>query len=175
MEGYLAASPTGLEAAVKGRQIATEHKVQTALTLSDVSMINFCRAGLEAMIGKGLDYLFANEEEAQTWCGTTDLDAIIGQLSQLATTICLTRGPKGCIVVQGGSRIEVPAVPTKAVDTNGAGDMFAGAFLYGITHSQSPAQAAALANRAAAAVVSQHGNRLTAAQLQSIAAEAAKA
>ena len=168
MEGYLAASPTGLEAAVKGRQIAIEHKVATALTLSDVSMINFCRAGLEAMIGDGLDYLFANEEEAQTWCGTTDLNAILDQLSQRAQTVCLTRGPKGCIVVHGGQRTEVPAVTTQAVDTNGAGDMFAGTFLYGITHGQTCTQSAALANRTAAAVVSQHGNRLTAAQIQSI-------
>jgi len=168
MEGYLAASPTGLAAAVQGRQIAVEHHVATALTLSDVSMINFCRAGLEAMMGDGLDYLFANEEEAQTWSGTTDLDAIISQLSKLATTVCLTRGPKGSIVIEGAQRIEVPAVPTKAVDTNGAGDMFAGAFLYGITHGQSAAQAAALGNRAASAVVSQHGNRLTAERLQAI-------
>jgi sugar/nucleoside kinase (ribokinase family) len=175
MEGYLAASPSGLEAAVQGRQIAIEHKVATALTLSDVSMINFCRAGLDAMIGDGLDYLFANEEEAQTWCGTTDLNAIIGQLSALAKTVCLTRGPEGCVVVQGQQRTEVPAVPTQAVDTNGAGDMFAGAFLFGITHGQNPAQAAALANRAAAAVVSQHGNRLTAAQLQQIHADFQKA
>jgi sugar/nucleoside kinase (ribokinase family) len=78
-------------------------------------------------------------------------------------------------VVQGSQRIEVPAVPTKAVDTNGAGDMFAGAFLFGITHGQSHAQAAALANRAAAAVVSQHGNRLTAAQMQQIHADFQKA
>jgi len=145
------------------------------LTLSDVSMINFCKAGLDAMIGDGLDYLFANEEEAQTWCGTTDLDTIIGQLSALATTVCLTRGPQGCTVVQGDQRMDVPAVPTQAVDTNGAGDMFAGAFLYGITHGHTPAQAAALANRAAAAVVGQHGNRLTAAQMQGIAAQANKA
>ncbi len=175
MEGYLAASPTGLQAAVQGRQIAIEHNVQTALTLSDVSMINFCRAGLEAMLGKGVDYLFANEEEAQTWCGTTDLEAIIGQLSQLAQTVCLTRGPQGSIVIQGSSRTDVPAVPTQAVDTNGAGDMFAGAFLYGITHGMSPAQAAALANRAAAAVVSQHGNRLTTARAQAIYADFCKA
>jgi sugar/nucleoside kinase (ribokinase family) len=175
MEGYLAASPTGLAAAIQGRQIATEHQVQTALTLSDVSMINFCRPGLEAMIGKALDYLFVNEEEAQTWCGTHDLDAIIGQLSALATTLCLTRGPQGCIVVQGGQRTEVPAVPTQAVDTNGAGDMFAGSFLYGITHGHTLAQSAALANRAAAAVVSQHGNRLTAAQMQAIYADLQKA
>jgi sugar/nucleoside kinase (ribokinase family) len=140
-----------------------------------VSMINFCRAGLEAMIGDGLDYLFANEEEAQTWCGTTDLDAIIGQLSPLAQTVCLTRGPKGCIVVQGGQRTDVPAVPTQAVDTNGAGDMFAGTFLYGITHGQTPSEAAALANHTAAAVVSQHGNRLTAAQMQAIHIDCQKA
>ena len=172
MEGYLAASPTGLEAALEGLKLAKQHGVQTALTLSDVSMINFCRAGLEAMAGDGLDYLFANEEEAQVWCGSTDLHAIEAQLQKLARTVCLTRGPKGCIVLQAGERTEVPAVPTKAVDTNGAGDMFAGAFLYGVTHGMHNAQAADLANRAAAAVVAQHGNRLTAAQLKAIALEA---
>jgi sugar/nucleoside kinase (ribokinase family) len=43
--------------------------------------------------------------------------------------------------------------------------------LYGITHGMTPAMAAALANRTAAAVVSQHGNRLTAAQMQEITAK----
>ena len=171
MEGYLAASPTGLEAALEGLAIAKQHGVQTALTLSDVSMINFCRAGLEAMVGDGLDYLFANEEEAQVWCGSSDLQVILPQLQKLARTVCLTRGPQGSIVLQGAQMANVPAVPTKAVDTNGAGDMFAGAFLYGITHGMSAAQAAALANRAAAAVVAQHGNRLTAERLQAILRE----
>jgi sugar/nucleoside kinase (ribokinase family) len=168
MEGYLAASPTGLEAAIEGRQIARQHGVQTALTLSDVSMINFCRAGLEAMVGDGLDYLFANEEEAQVWCGSTELEAILPQLQKLARTVCLTRGPQGCIVLHGNDMAHVPAVPTTAVDTNGAGDMFAGAFLYGVTHGMPQTQAAALANRAAAAVVAQHGNRLTREQMQAL-------
>ncbi len=168
MEGYLAASPSGLQAAVEGRQLAVQHGVQTALTLSDVSMINFCRDGLQAMIGDGLDYLFANEEEAQTWSGETALDKVIQALQPLARTVCLTLGPRGSLVIFGGQQISVPAVPTQAVDTNGAGDMFAGAFLYGVTHGMDPAQAAALANRAAAEVVGQHGNRLTAERLQVI-------
>ena len=168
MEGYLAASPTGLQAALEGRQIAQQHQVQTALTLSDVSMINFCRAGLEAMLGDGLDYLFANEEEAQVWCGTTALEEILPQLQKLARTVCLTRGPKGCIVLRGNDTVSVPAVPTLAVDTNGAGDMFAGTFLYGVTHGMGDEQAATLANRAAAQVVAQHGNRLTRAQMQAL-------
>ena len=168
MEGYLAASPTGLQAALQGRQIAREHHLQLALTLSDVSMINFCKDGLLAMLGDGVDYLFANEEEAQVWSGSTDLNTMVQTLSALGKTVCLTRGPKGSLVIQGQNVIEVPATPVKAVDTNGAGDMFAGAFLYGMTHHMDMHTAATLANRAAAQVVSQHGNRLQTAQLQAL-------
>ena len=168
MEGYLAASPTGLQAALQGRQIAREHQVQLALTLSDVSMINFCKDGLLAMLGDGVDYLFANEEEAQVWSGSTDLNTMVQTLSALGKTVCLTRGPKGSLLIQGQNVIEVPATPVKAVDTNGAGDMFAGAFLYGMTHHMDVRTAATLANRAAAQVVSQHGNRLQTQQLQDL-------
>jgi len=161
MEGYLAASPSGLQAALQGRQIAKDTGVQLATTLSDVSMINFCRPGLDAIIGEGLDYLFCNEEEAQVWCGSTDLTAIYQQMSQLARTVCMTRGPLGCVVLEGSRHTTVPAATVKALDTNGAGDMFAGAFLYAVTHGHSHAQAAWLANQAAAQVVSQYGNRLS--------------
>jgi sugar/nucleoside kinase (ribokinase family) len=161
MEGYLAASPTGLDAALQGRVIAKEAGVALAATLSDMSMINFCRAGLDAMVGDGLDYLFCNEEEAQVWCGTQDLEAICSQLSQIARVVCLTRSAKGCLVIEGAQRTEVPAAGVKALDTNGAGDMFAGAFLYAVTHGHSHAEAARLANLAAGQVVSQYGNRLS--------------
>ena len=161
MEGYLAASPSGLQAALQGRQMARDAGVLLATTLSDVSMINFCKAGLDAIIGQGLDYLFCNEEEAQVWCGAKDFSAICQQMRQLARTVCLTRGPLGCVVLEGSQQTTVPAVSVKALDTNGAGDMFAGAFLYAATHGHSHAQAAWLANQAAAQVVSQYGNRLS--------------
>jgi sugar/nucleoside kinase (ribokinase family) len=125
-------------------------------------MINFCRPGLDAIIGDGLDFLFCNEEEAQVWCGTQDMAQICGQIAPLARTVCLTRGPLGCIVLEGGGQAAVPAAKVKAIDTNGAGDMFAGAFLYAVTHGHSHTQAAWLANQAAAQVVSQYGNRLSA-------------
>lgn len=164
MEGYLAASPTGLDAALKGRAIARAAGVALATTLSDMTMINYCRAGLEAMVGNAdsgaLAYLFCNEEEAQVWCGTQDLAAICQTMSQQAKVVCLTRSAKGCLVLEGASCTEVPAAKVQAVDTNGAGDMFAGAFLYAVTQGHSHAQAAWLANQCAAQVVSQYGNRL---------------
>ncbi|RFO98907.1 adenosine kinase [Rhodoferax lacus] len=172
MEGYLSASPTGLDAALRGRALAKEAGVMLATTLSDMSMINFCRPGLEAIVGEGdLDYLFCNEEEAQVWCGSTDLPTIIATISKRARVVCLTRSAKGCIVIEGDSQTEVPAVSVKAIDTNGAGDMFAGAFLFAVTHSHSHAQAALLANQAAGQVVAQYGNRLTPLQLQGIRKE----
>jgi len=165
MEGYLAASPTGLDAAIKGRAMAAQAGAQLATTLSDVSMINFCRAGLDAMVGSAstglLDYLFCNEEEAQAWCGTTDLAAMCQQLSMQARVVCLTRSARGSIIIEGDARTEVPATKVKAVDTNGAGDMYAGAFLYAVTHGHSTAQAAWLANQCAGRVVAQVGNRLS--------------
>ncbi len=172
MEGYLAASPTGLNAALKGRQIAREAGVALALTLSDVSMIQFCKAGLDAMLGDGVDYLFCNQEEAQVWCGTEDLETIRSTLKKLAKIICLTRGPEGSEVLTADQSWHVPAEKVKAIDTNGAGDMFAGAFLYAVTRGYAPNQAATLGNHAAAAVVSQHGNRLTLGQLSAIKAYA---
>ncbi|MDD2728010.1 adenosine kinase [Malikia sp.] len=170
MEGYLAASPTGLQAALEGRQLARFAGAALALTLSDVSMIQFCRPGLDAMLAGGLDYLFCNEEEAQVWCGSQNLQQVRKTMAGLAKTVCITRGAKGSLVLEAGQVIEMPAPTVKAVDTNGAGDMFAGAFLYAATHGYPHAQAAELGNRCAAAVVSQHGNRLQPEQLQALKA-----
>jgi sugar/nucleoside kinase (ribokinase family) len=172
MEGYLAASPTGLDAALQGLRAARQHSVQTALTLSDVSMVGFCREGLATMQEGGLDYLFANEAEALAWSQAPDFESALPPLSALARTVCITRGPLGCVLLQGDKRWNMPAVPTQAVDTNGAGDMFAGSFLFGMTHGMSLPQAAAFANRAAAAVVSQHGNRLNTSHMRTLLTQA---
>ena len=164
MEGYLSASPTGLDAALRGRALAHAAGVKLAATLSDMSMINYCRAGLEAMLSAddgGLDYLFCNEEEATVWCGNQDLSAVCQQIGGLARVVCLTRGAKGCVVLNGNQRTDVPAAQVTAVDTNGAGDMFAGAFLYAVTQGYDLTQAGWLANEAAGQVVSQYGNRLS--------------
>ena len=122
------------------------------------------------MAAGGLDYLFCNEEEAQVWCDSTDMAQITATLAGLARVVCLTRGARGCLVLEGGQQTEVAAAQVKAVDTNGAGDMFAGAFLFAVTHGYSHAQAAWLANQAAGMVVSQYGNRLSTAQLQGLRA-----
>ena len=64
------------------------------------------------------------------------------------------------MIFDGDTFIDIEPYPVAAVDTNGAGDMFAGAFLYGLTHGHSYAQAGKLASLASSKVVSQFGPRL---------------
>ncbi|HAC24761.1 MAG TPA: adenosine kinase, partial [Cytophagales bacterium] len=67
----------------------------------------------------------------------------------------------GAMIFDGDTFIDIEPYPVRAIDTNGAGDMFAGAFLYGITHGHSYAQAGKLASLASSRVVTQWGPRLT--------------
>ena len=112
------------------------------------------------MIGSGVDILFCNEDEALQYTQTEQFDDAYETLKQSAKTFAITRGALGSVVFDGNSRHDVPSDKVKAVDTNGAGDMFAGAFLYCLSKGLDYATAARFANRAAAKVVSQFGPRL---------------
>ena len=65
----------------------------------------------------------------------------------------------------------IPAFPIKAIDANGAGDMFAGAFLYGNTNGHSYEEAGKFASLAASKVVSKSGPRLELLQAQNLLRE----
>jgi fructokinase len=163
IEGYLVTSPTGRQAAIEARKLAEQHGIRTALTFSDPAMVKFFRDGLADMIGKKVNLLFCNEHEAMTWAGSDNLNDAVEAIKRVAESFAITLGGKGALVYDGKHAIEIAPHPVKAVDSNGAGDMFAGAFLYGITHGHSFYEAGNIASLAAARVVSQFGPRLNAA------------
>lgn len=160
IEGYLVTSQTGREACISARKVAEANGVRTVLTLSDPAMVQFFRGGLEEMIGDGVDILFANELEANAWTGKETIDQSIEGLSTIAKVVVITLGSKGALIYDGAKRIYIKPVPVKAVDSNGAGDMFAGAFLYAISKGKTLEYAGNLASIAAATTVSTFGPRL---------------
>ncbi|WP_019529800.1 adenosine kinase [Dasania marina] len=167
-EGYLVTSATGRAAAIKAREIAEQHQVKTAISLSDPGMVQFFKEGLIAMIGDGVDLLFCNEAEAMGWGNSNNLAEAVATLKTLAKQFVVTLGAKGALLFDGEQLIEIAGHPVTAVDSNGAGDMFAGAFLYALSQGQSFSQAGQLACRAAAEVVSHYGPRLNASQHQQL-------
>ncbi|MEG3439226.1 adenosine kinase [Pannus brasiliensis CCIBt3594] len=160
LEGYLVTSPTAKAAAIKGREIAQSAGVKTALSLSDPNMAIFFREGLLEMIGTGLDFVFANESEALSLSGTEEIEGAIEYFKTFTKGFAITRGASGSLIYDGENLLEIAPHPVTAVDTVGAGDMYAGAFLYGITHGLGYAGAGNLASLCASRVVSKFGARL---------------
>jgi sugar/nucleoside kinase (ribokinase family) len=74
--------------------------------------------------------------------------------------VALTLGADGSLLMHEGKTIPIEGVATQAIDTTGAGDMYAAGILYGITNGLSWKQAGHLASHAAARVVAQLGARL---------------
>lgn len=160
IEGYLVASPTACEAAIAARHMATKHNVKTALTLSDANMVTYFKEGLCAIIDNKVDILFCNENEALLFTETSQLDDAKEALKKYARTFVITRGDLGALLFNGQDFLPIPAFEVSVVDTVGAGDVFAGTFMYGITHHHSYFDAGRLASFAASNVVSKFGPRL---------------
>ncbi len=163
IEGYLVTSPTGRKAAVTARQLAQRNGVKTALSLSDPGMVEFFADGLREIMGSQVDLLFCNREEALRWTAAESVADAARILTQDARAFAITLGADGALVYDGQSFIEIPAHPARAIDTNGAGDMFAGAFIYALSHGHDMASAGRLACRSAAELVQHYGPRLPAA------------
>ncbi len=80
------------------------------------------------------DLLFCNADEAQAVTGVDGAEAAFARLKGMVPSAVVTDGPNGAFIRHAGVEAHVPAFPCRPVDLTGAGDMLAGAFLYGITH-----------------------------------------
>ena len=171
LEGYLVASPNGLAAMKEAKRIAEKNKVSVALTFSDPSMVKYFSAQMTEIVGASVDLLFCNEEEAMIFTGTDNVLAARTKLRDVAKRFVITQGENGATIFDGDTFISIEPYKVKAIDTNGAGDMFAGAFMYGITHGHSYADAGKLASLASSKVVVQWGPRLETEQVKKILAD----
>ncbi|MGD8175615.1 adenosine kinase [Marinimicrobium sp. ARAG 43.8] len=168
IEGYLVSSDTGRAAAIALRQRAETRNTLTALSLSDPAMVQFFRDGLLEMIGNRVDLLFCNREEAMGFTGCDNLEDAAQSLQDYCRSFAITCGAEGALVFDGKHSYSIDAQAVEAVDSNGAGDMFAGAFLYALSQGHGYDTAGRFACLAASKVVSQYGPRLRPEQHQEL-------
>ncbi|AUD79169.1 adenosine kinase [Kangiella profundi] len=160
LEGYLVSSPEAHLAALSAKKHAQANGVKVATTLSDPNMVRFFKPQIEQILEGGVDLLFCNDDEALEFTEQSNIHQAMDVLKQSATQVAITLGKKGALFFDGNELHTIEAHPVKAVDTNGAGDMFAGAFLYGLTQGYSFADCGKLASFAAGHLVTQFGPRL---------------
>ena len=160
MEGYMASSPVSTETCTNALRLARASGLETALSLSDGSMIQHFRARLEGFLADGVTHVFCNLEEALLWTDTDRLDIAITQLGEVAQYLHITLGAEGSLCVNKGLRTAASAPPTTAVDSTGAGDMYAAAALYAHSQGAESQHMTNFGNLAAAHIVSLYGARL---------------
>ena len=161
IEGYVVTDDQRTAVARDAMNFAKENGVKTSLSLSDPFVVEVFSDNIKTIIGEdGLDLIFCNGDEARSFTGTHNIEAAAEGLKKYAKTFVITRGPGGSLVFDGVDLIHTDGVLASAVDTNGAGDMFAGAFLHALSIGKDFAWAASFANAASSRVVSQFGPRI---------------
>src|SRR5699024_8059847 len=139
---------------------ARKNDIKIALTLSDPSIVDGYKERFNQLTRPKLDLLFSNREEAHNYTGKDDFNEVLEELKKYASAFVVTCGAEGSVIFDGNKLYEIEPIKAAAVDTNGAGDMYAGTFLYGITNGLSFEEAGKLASRTSTEVVSQYGPRL---------------
>ncbi len=160
VEGYLFAGESTRAAALRAIEAAKSSGVKVAFTVSDPFLIAEHREEFWDLIRGPVDLLFCNLEEARSLTGLHDPIECADKIHHHAENVALTLGPRGSIVMHAGEAIPIEGVAVDAIDTTGAGDMYAAGLLYGITAGYSWRMAGHLASHAAARIVTQLGARL---------------
>ncbi|MCB9682933.1 MAG: adenosine kinase [Alphaproteobacteria bacterium] len=156
--GYTMLGGPMLDVAMSGLRAAKAGGTLVSIDVADPFVVNEIRDRLWHVIDSFADVVFLNAEEARALTDQIPEHAAERIASEAnVRTVVVKLGARGSIVVQDGKRYEIGVHPVKAVDTTGAGDAYAGGFLYGMLHGWDPASAGNLASAVAAATVGQLG------------------
>jgi len=160
VEGYLFDLPPAKEAIKKVVNFAHEHDSMVALSLSDSFCVDRHRRDFLELITNDVDLLLCNKDEILSLFQVETLPEAYDLIDELGILAVVTRGPEGADVLSFSEVINVPAAEVEhVVDQNGAGDMFAAGFLYGMALGCDPVEAAQLGSLCAGEVIKHLGAR----------------
>ena len=162
IEGYMVTSEENYKVTLQAlNHLQNFPDVKIAFSLSDPGIVMGFKDKFHEMESYGLDYIFGNDDEAMAFVDAENIDEAFIKLQEKPYTSIITMGEKGSSVITNDEIIHTPKVNINPVDTNGAGDMFAGSFLYALLQDRDLRSCAEFANYGASKVVETFGPRLT--------------
>ena len=159
LEGYRFDGPESHNAFAKAIAACKGAGGLVSITLSDPFCVERHRDAFRTMIRADVDLLFANRAEMLSMYQTDDLDRALALAASEVEVVACTEGAMGAHILSGGQRWQVPAIPTRIVDATGAGDLFAGAFLWGLANGYGLETCGQMGCIAASEVISHIGAR----------------
>ena len=107
-------------------------EVKIALSLSDPGIVAGFIDKFKEIEAYGLDFIFGNDDEFMMFVGASNIDEAFDLLQSKNYISVITMGEQGSAVISSNEVIKTPRVNIEPVDTNGAGDMFAGSFMFAL-------------------------------------------
>jgi len=160
VEGYLFDLPPAKESIRKVVNFAHDYDSMVALSLSDMFCVSRHRRDFLDLVTSDVDVLLANETEILSLFRLERLEQAFAALDEIGVLAVVTRGPLGAEVGTVTGVVSVPASEVEhVVDQNGAGDMFASGFLYGLALGADPVEAAELGSLCAGEIITHLGAR----------------
>ena len=161
IEGYMVTSDENYSAVTSVLQNINNSKTLKALSLSDAGIVHGFRDKFKEIESYGIDMIFCNDDEAVAFSETSNLVEAIEFYKKQSYMIAITKGSEGSIIIKDGKELSSPAITINPVDTNGAGDMFAGSFMHAYLNDHDISECAEFSNYASSKVVETFGPRLT--------------
>ena len=162
MEGYLWDKPSSKEAFIHAAILNKKSGGLNAISLSDVFCVDVHRESFIDFIKSHINFVFCNEDELNALFKLSNITKAIkyfqDEFPNIKQLIC-TLGPDGVLILDEGKPYRFNATEAKVVDKTGAGDFFAGGYLYGLQKGLSLTKSAEIANRSASHVISEIGVR----------------
>jgi len=162
IEGYMVTSEENYKVTLQAlNHLQDFPDVKIAFSLSDPGIVMGFKEKFLEMESFGLDYIFGNDDEAMAFVDAENIEEAFVKLQEKSYTSIITMGEKGSAVITSEEIIHTPKANTEPIDTNGAGDMFAGSFMYALLQDNDLKSCAEFANYGASKVVETFGPRLT--------------
>ncbi|MEK6216244.1 MAG: adenosine kinase, partial [Boseongicola sp.] len=159
LEGYRFDGPESHAAFAKAITAAKGAGGKVSLTLSDPFCVERHRDAFRAMLRDHVDLLFANRDEIMSMYQTQDYEAAMAEAAGEIAIVACTEGDKGAHILSGEARWDIPAWPVEIADATGAGDAFAGAFLWAHARGNPLERCGQMGCMAASEVISHLGAR----------------
>lgn len=170
IEGYLVFNHELIEGVLR---MAKRNGLTISLDMASFNVIEVNREFLYRLVDQYVDIVFANEEEAKSYTGLQPEEAVKAFAKQCSIAV-VKIGKEGSLIQAGDEFVRVPATVVNAVDTTGAGDVYASGFLYGLANGFSLPNCGKLGGLMAAEVIQVLGAKIPDGAWPKINSEVAK-
>lgn len=156
--GYMWSTESQKKAVLESIKIAEENGTKIIFDVADPFVVQNNREDFLKLIKEHVHITFANREESKLLFELEDVEACAEKLAEISDIAVVKNGSKGSLVkVKDQEIIKIPVNKVNAIDTTGAGDMYAAGFIYGVCNNYSLEESGICASYLASQIVEESG------------------